>query len=173
MRFIEELKKRKIAQWMAGYFAVAWGLLEVLSFLTNQFALPQFIVRSATVIVGTGFLVALTLAWHHGDKGRQHITGVETITLAVIVIAGGILTLIVNLPDSDDLTDLEGLGATSGPVTRMTIALPRDQRLGILQGGSGAGVRLWLKADIPPHHELCPLYSLKRTFFADMKKICF
>ncbi|MCZ6716050.1 MAG: hypothetical protein O6946_03185 [Gammaproteobacteria bacterium] len=136
MRFIEELKKRKLAQWMAGYFAVAWGLLEVLSFLTNQFALPQFVVRSATVIVATGFLVALTLAWHHGDKGRQRITGVETITLAVIVIAGGILTLLVNLPDSDDLTDLEGLGAISGPVTRMTIALPRDQRLGIQQGGS-------------------------------------
>ena len=34
-------------------------------------------------------------------------------------------------------------------------------------------VRLWLLADIQPHPELRPLYSQKRTFWADVKKVCF
>lgn len=135
MQLFEKLKNRKIVQWTAGYFAVAWGLLEVLSFLSNQFAWPSLVVRSTTVIVGTGFLIALTLAWHHGDKGQQRVTVIELITLAVIVVAGGMLTFIVNLPKSDEFGDLEELGSASGPVTRMTIALPRDQRLGISEGG--------------------------------------
>ncbi len=133
MSFVEKLKERKIVQWTAGYFAVGWGLLEVMSFLAEQFAWPSFVVRSATVIIGTGFFVTLTLAWYHGDKGRQRVTGVEAITLAAIILAGGILTLVVNLPDGDEFGDPNAPAA--GPVTRMTIALPRDQRLGI----SGAG----------------------------------
>ena len=36
-----------------------------------------------------------------------------------------------------------------------------------IDGGSGArvlNVRFWLKADIPGHKLLCPLYPRKRTF---------
>lgn len=128
----EKLKARKVVQWSIAYFAIAWGALEVLDFLVVQFGWPRFIVRSSVVVLGTGFFVVLTIAWHHGDKGRQRVGGLELITLALIIVLGGALTVFVNLPPGDSGRRF----APAGPVNRLTITLPREQRLSIKGGGA-------------------------------------
>ena len=95
MGFVEKLRERKVVQWTAGYFAVAWGLLEVLGFLASQFAWPSLIVRGATVALGTGIFVVITIAWNHGDRGRQRATSGELLLLALIVGSGGVLTYLL------------------------------------------------------------------------------
>ncbi len=124
MDVVESLRERKVVQWAAGYFAIAWGLLEVLSFLANQFDWPGLIVRGATVFLGTGLFVVITIAWNHGDRGEQRVTRGELLLIAVIIGLGAGLTYLL-------APGVTGRTVVSGPVTRLTITLPRDQRLGI------------------------------------------
>jgi serine/threonine-protein kinase len=124
MNIVEKLRDRKVVQWTAGYFAVAWGLLEVLGFLADQFGWPGLIVRGATVLLGTGLLLVITVAWNHGDQGKQRVTRGEMLLIAAIIGLGGILThtLAPGNPNGQ---------MAAGPVARLTITLPRDQLLGI------------------------------------------
>ena len=133
MHVVDELRKRKVAQWAAGYFAIAWGSLEVLGFVANQFDLPGGIVRSTTIILGSGFFIAIVLAWYHGNKGRQRITVNEAAWLIFFVVGGSVLMASVGLTPVDKRLDAL---APAGPLTKLTVALPRDQRLSIRGGGS-------------------------------------
>ncbi len=131
MEFVEKLRERKVVQWTAGYFAAAWGLLEVLGFLASQFDWPALIVRGATVVLFSGLFVVITLAWNHGDHGRQRVTPGELVLLALIVLSGGVLTYLL-APSGNADRDL----VEARPVTRMTVTLPRDQQLAIRGSGS-------------------------------------
>ena len=125
MGVVEKLKERKVVQWTAGYFAVAWGALEVLSFLAAQFGWPAFVVRVATVILGAGLFAVIIVAWNHGDRGRQKVSANEVILLAALLFGGGTLAVFVAQPGGDDQA------IVAGPVTRLTVTLPKEQRLAL------------------------------------------
>lgn len=51
--------------------------------------------RVVLVIVGVGFFVALVLAWYHGERGRQQVSGSQLLMVtALLAIAGGVLALL-------------------------------------------------------------------------------
>ncbi|HEV2132523.1 MAG TPA: tetratricopeptide repeat protein, partial [Longimicrobiaceae bacterium] len=84
-----DLKERKLVQWAVAYLAGAWALLQVADLLGDQFGWPVLWLRSLTVVLAVGFLVALILAWYHGEKGAQRVSTVELGLLAgVLVLAG-------------------------------------------------------------------------------------
>jgi len=47
--------------------------------------------RGIDLLLLIGFFVALTLAWYHGEKGRQRVTGPELLILALLLFVAGIL----------------------------------------------------------------------------------
>jgi TolB-like protein/tetratricopeptide (TPR) repeat protein len=64
-----------------------------------------------------GFFVALTVAWYHGEKGRQNVTGPELLILAVLfLIAGGLLSMLEPVEDvpQDDGNDFFETTITAG-----------------------------------------------------------
>lgn len=81
------LKARKLWQWALAYAGVAWLLLQLFDILGDQFAWPDTLRRSLTVLLGMGFFAALVLAWYHGEKGRQRVSGLEITLLAIILLA--------------------------------------------------------------------------------------
>jgi len=85
----QRLTQRKIVQWAIAYVAGAWLLLEVLGFVAENFGWPAGIVRGATVFLGIGFFVTLVLAWYHGEKGHQHVTGFELLIIAGLLLVAG------------------------------------------------------------------------------------
>lgn len=87
--FLKRLKQRKIVQWAAGYFAVAWLALEVFDMVAEQFLWPAWVRQASTVLVLFGGLVTIVLAWYHGERGRQKIGAVEFLVLVVILVLGG------------------------------------------------------------------------------------
>lgn len=90
---IEALKERKLVQWFIAYAAGAWVLLEVLALLGDAFAWPPLMLRWATVFLACGIPFVLVLAWYHGEKGAQRVSGVEIAMLAgILVIAGALLS---------------------------------------------------------------------------------
>lgn len=90
--FLDRLKQRKLFQWALAYSAGAWALLEGVNLVGGQFGWPTRLLQSITVLVAVGFFVVLVLAWYHGEKGQQRVSGKELVALtAVLALGGGFL----------------------------------------------------------------------------------
>lgn len=117
MASLQELKERKLVQWALVYLAGAWLLLQVLDLLAENFNWPTRVEQIATVLLAVGFLAALVLAWFHGEKGAQRVSGVEVGMLAgILVIAGGVVALV----------DADAEPAAPGSAPALASALPVD-----------------------------------------------
>jgi TolB-like protein/Flp pilus assembly protein TadD len=90
MTLLQRLKDRKLGQWALAYLAGAWLLLQVLHLLDATYRWPPVIMRSAPVLLAIGFFAALVIAWYHGEKGRQRVSGPELLILALLLLVAGI-----------------------------------------------------------------------------------
>ena len=133
--FIARLKQRKLVQWALAYVAFAFALIQVLDVVAQRFAWSDQIERVLIIALAIGFFVALVLAWYHGERGAQKISGTEIVILALLLaIGGGLLwrferaTPITSSPDAAVGTTSSGLrGAAPVAATRgltQTVAIP-------------------------------------------------
>jgi TolB-like protein/tetratricopeptide (TPR) repeat protein len=84
---LRRLKERKVARWGLAYLASGWVLLQVLNLLATTYGWSPSVTRSLPVLVASGFFVTVVLAWYHGERGRQRVTGAEVLVLGAIVLA--------------------------------------------------------------------------------------
>jgi TolB-like protein/Tfp pilus assembly protein PilF len=87
--FFLRLKERKLVQWALAYIAAAFALLQGIDIVANRFDWPQQAIRFVILAMIVGFLVTLVLAWYHGERGAQRVTGTELLILAVLLAIGG------------------------------------------------------------------------------------
>ena len=85
----DRLGRRKVVQWGIAYAAGSWGFLQGLSYLSAVFAWSPQLQRFATVELLVGLPTALVLAWYHGDRGHQRVSGREFAILTVLLLLGG------------------------------------------------------------------------------------
>ncbi len=83
------LRRRKVVQWGIAYVAGAWGLLQGLAYLSSVFQWPAQLQRPVTMAFLVGLPIALVLAWYHGDRGHQRVSGREFTILTVLLLLGG------------------------------------------------------------------------------------
>ena len=76
-------------QWGIAYVAGAWALLEVLGFAADAFAWPAVVKPLAMLGLVLGLPVVVTLAWYHGERDQQRVTGQELAILTVLLLIGG------------------------------------------------------------------------------------
>ena len=88
---LERLRKRKLVEWALAYLAGAWLLMQLVDVLSDRWPVPMGVQRGIDLVLLVGFFVALTLAWYHGEKGRQRVTGPELLILAVLLFVAGTL----------------------------------------------------------------------------------
>jgi TolB-like protein len=86
---LQRLKQRKLVQWALAYAAGAFALLQGVDIVAQRFAWPDAIERGLIIAVCIGFFVALLLAWYHGDRGAQKMSGTELAILALLLAIGG------------------------------------------------------------------------------------
>ncbi|HSR43499.1 MAG TPA: hypothetical protein VLL48_15030, partial [Longimicrobiales bacterium] len=92
---MQELKRRKIVQWSLAYAAAAWVAVEAMDVLGDIFGLPVVLQRGIVIALAFGLIVTIVLAWYHGEKGRQRVSGPELLIVAgVLMTAGATLTLV-------------------------------------------------------------------------------
>jgi len=89
--FLQRLRQRKLVQWAIAYIAAAFALLQGIDIIAQQFGWPEGLRRGITLALVIGFFVALLLAWYHGERGAQKVSGPELLILAVILAIGGVL----------------------------------------------------------------------------------
>jgi len=87
--FFQRLKQRKLVQWAIAYVAAAFALLQGIDIVAQQFGWPEGVRRGITLALIIGFFVTLVLAWYHGERGRQHVTGSELIIIGLVLVLGG------------------------------------------------------------------------------------
>lgn len=83
------LRERKLVQWALAYLAGAWAVLESAGYVGDQFGWPPLVGQALVVLVGFGFLATLILAWFHGEKGRQRVSGPELLILVILLVGAG------------------------------------------------------------------------------------
>jgi len=86
---LARLRQRKLVQWALAYVAFAFALLQGIDIVAQRFAWPESIERLLILALALGFCVALVLAWYHGERGAQKISGTELAILAVLLAIGG------------------------------------------------------------------------------------
>jgi serine/threonine-protein kinase len=92
---LQRLKERKLVQWALAYLAGAFAVLQILDALAEPLGLTHSIQRGILVIVVFGFFVTLVLAWYHGEKGRQRVSGPELLMVAALLLVAGVALSLV------------------------------------------------------------------------------
>ena len=87
--FLRRLQDRKLVQWALAYLAAAFALIQVLDIVIQRFGGSESIARLLIVALALGFFVTLVLAWYHGEKGAQRVSGIELLILALLLVIGG------------------------------------------------------------------------------------
>src|ERR1700752_3690059 len=85
----ERLKQRKVGQWALAYAAAAFALLQGVDIVAQQFGWPDGLRRGITIALAVGFFVTLVLAWYHGERGAQRVSGTELMIVAALLAIGG------------------------------------------------------------------------------------
>jgi TolB-like protein/Tfp pilus assembly protein PilF len=89
MLTIRQLRKRKVAQWVLGYTAVAWALLQGVGMLAGTYGWSAMPMRVGVALAVLGFFITLVVAWFQGERGQQKVTRLEVALIAIVVIVGG------------------------------------------------------------------------------------
>ena len=91
---LSRMTRRKVVQWGIVYVAGAWGFLQGLEYVSDAFAWPDQIRQVALLALLIGLPIVLVVAWYHGDRGEQRVSGTElTIVTLLFVLGGGIFWL--------------------------------------------------------------------------------
>ena len=86
---LQRLKQRKLVQWALAYVAAAFALLQGIDIVAQRFGWPEQTMRFVIIALSVGLFVALVLAWYHGERGAQRVTGTELLILALLLAIGG------------------------------------------------------------------------------------
>jgi hypothetical protein len=84
---MNDLRERRVVQWMLGYLAGAWILLQVMDVLAEIWGWPLLPQQVVSLVLGWGVLPSFVLAWYHGEKGRQRVTVTEATLLAAALMS--------------------------------------------------------------------------------------
>lgn len=83
------LRRRKVAQWGIAYSVGAWGFLQGLEYVSEAFGWPGQLRQVAILALLIGLPVVLVVAWYHGDRGAQRVSGAELTIITLLFLLGG------------------------------------------------------------------------------------
>jgi TolB-like protein len=118
MSLIADLKQRKLFQWTVAYLAGAWVLMQLVDVLGARWGISDSAARIMDVSLVIGFFITLVLAWYHGDRGHQKVTGPELLIIAVLISVGGLGLIMLN--PGDDSTNPANVRAQPGEASDET-----------------------------------------------------
>jgi TolB-like protein/Flp pilus assembly protein TadD len=123
--FIARLKQRKLVQWALAYIAFAFASIQVLDVIAQRFGWPDQLEKLLILALAVGFFVTLVLAWYHGEKGAQKVTGAELLILALLMLIGGGLLWRYEraAPDAASAASSGSRDASASPAADKSIAV--------------------------------------------------
>jgi TolB-like protein/Flp pilus assembly protein TadD len=121
--FLQRLKQRKLVQWALAYVAAAFALVQVVDVVAQRFGWPDRLEKLIILALAVGFFVVLVIAWYHGDKGRQRVSGAELLLIAlVLAVGGGLLWRFARAPSNAVAVSVSALSQAI-PIPAKSIAV--------------------------------------------------
>ena len=88
-RMWARVKAHKVVQWTLAYLAIAYTLLHGAEMLAGSLNWSHGFLRVFTLVLILGVPVIVTLAWYHGARGLQRVSGTEIMIIAILLALGG------------------------------------------------------------------------------------
>ena len=127
----QRLKQRKLVQWALAYIAFAFASIQVLDVIAQRFGWPDQLEKLLILALAVGFVVALVLAWYHGERGAQRVSGTEIVILALLLaIGGGLLWSLERAAPADAPTNVTTAAQAAAP-TASSLSIP-DKSIAVL-----------------------------------------
>jgi adenylate cyclase len=130
----ERLRRHKVVQWTIAYLAVAYTLLHGAEMLSDSLGWPHGWIRLFTLLLILGVPIVVTLAWYHGARGQQRVSGTEVMIITLLLAVGAAVLWrdsstehdadisAVNSPAKDDSSEVAT--PTSSPPAASIAVLP-------------------------------------------------
>jgi len=117
--FLQRLKQRKLVQWAIAYVAFAFALIQVFDVVADSYDWPRTAMHIVFGLLVLGFVVTLILAWYHGERGAQRISGPELLLIALaLLIGGGLLWHFARAPTETSSTQTLASAGSTGAAQR-------------------------------------------------------
>ncbi|MEZ4417970.1 MAG: hypothetical protein R3E10_19605 [Gemmatimonadota bacterium] len=83
----KRIRDRKLVQWLAGYVAACWVLLQVADNIAQWWGWQPVLMQRLQVALLLGMAPVGVVAWFHGERGRQRVSFLEVSLLSLITLA--------------------------------------------------------------------------------------
>jgi TolB-like protein/tetratricopeptide (TPR) repeat protein len=87
--FWARIRRHKVVEWTLAYVAFGYALLHTVEMLGEAFEWPLLVPRLTVFGLVLGAPIAATLAWYHGHRARQRVSGPELSILVVLLLVAG------------------------------------------------------------------------------------
>ena len=119
---LQRLKERKLVQWALAYLAGAFVVFQLLDAVAEPLGLSTTLQRGVLALVGIAFFITLVLAWYHGEKGRQRVSGPELLMVAALLVVAGVALSRLG-PEEETASEAEAGAFRPGDDARPAIAV--------------------------------------------------
>jgi TolB-like protein len=129
---LQRIAHRKLVHWLAAYGAAAYTLLHGVEMIVGGFGWPHMVVTITTAVVLLGAPVAALIAWFHGERGLQRVSGMELAIFTLMgIVAGSVLWMVASSGvghGSAVSASVQGVSAAevTAPVSAPVAAPPRS-----------------------------------------------
>jgi TolB-like protein len=82
----QRVKEHRIAQWTAGYVAVAYGIQHAVTLTSEAFDWPHIVTRISMLFLILGAPMAMVFAWYHGERASKRISGGEMAIVSTLLV---------------------------------------------------------------------------------------
>jgi TolB-like protein len=87
---LERLKERKLVQWALAYLAGAFVVFQAVEVMAEPWGISSAVQRGVHILLVIGLFITFVLAWYHGERGRQRVSGPELLMVAGILVVAGV-----------------------------------------------------------------------------------
>ncbi|MFQ5529851.1 MAG: hypothetical protein ACE5FP_05815 [Gemmatimonadota bacterium] len=149
---LRQLRERKLVQWALAYLGGAWLVLQVFDVFVDMSSISAADRLGVSVLLALGFLICLVLAWYHGEKGAQRVSGPELLIIALLLgIAGSAVAFFTGAENTDSIARAVRADGEMPLVVMMDSHHPRrvyDEQT-VASGGTNADVVSDILLDLP------------------------
>jgi len=96
---LHRLKQRKIVQRGLAYLAGAFVVFQAVEVMAEPWGISPGVQRGIHIVLLMGLLITLVLAWYHGEKGQQRVSGPELLMVAALLVVAGVALSILGGPE--------------------------------------------------------------------------